>query len=235
MATTSTSSNIDDLPVTKAPEGTGSVLLFYNPGLPINEVLAYDHPIRVKGDPRDNQPALFQLRCAGRGFIEVPSSITIISEELGIEQEAAIPGIYNRFMSQYRSRGCVLVEGKRHKARADDDHVADSKESAVLLGDKYFRTFLKDTCNEWFNKVEEVRASGGVPRNATGLYAVALKELGYADPADRADGLDKIKESAADSNKMQKQIDDLMAIVAGMGVQAVNKGGRPRKTVEESE
>lgn len=192
-----------------------TMLTFYNPGLKIAEMLAYDHPFRIKQDPRHVQPAYHQIHVEEGEFFEVPATVTIVDPDSGSEQEAPIPQIYHRMMALYRERGLVLVEkeSERPKTRKGDDHIADTKREAKELGDEYHRTFLLNKVREWYQIVERVRSEGGVPTAATGLYKHALKKLQHSDPADRVDAIEHERKSSGDSRDTNKRIDELTAQV----------------------
>lgn len=192
----------------EATVGTNSTptrtMLFYNPGPKILERMAYDHPIRLRserGEDRGTSLAYQPIEAPEKGFFEVPSSITVFSEELGIDQEVPIGRIYERMMELHREEGIVLVEEVRHPRRALDPNIAKNRKEAQDLGDELHKEYLQNKCNEWYRIVDEVKSAGGVPRRAEGLFRYALKKMHYADPADRVDTIENERASAREAKE----------------------------------
>lgn len=180
---------------------------FYNPGQKICQMLPYTNTTK---DPRDGSTVSHHLLNAPeRGFFELPDVITLIT----IDGEATVPVGFSRVVkAQFAARGVVMIN-PRAKDIFPDDNLTLTDEEAVVKGNKIWKEYLKSKATEWYNIVREIKAGGGVPRAATGLFAYALDQLHMEDPADVVDTIIRAKEGQKSNLEQQSQIDALTATV----------------------
>jgi hypothetical protein len=180
---------------------------FYNPGSTIQELLPYTNTSK---DPRDGSTvSQYLLHARQQDFFDVPDVITLLT----IDGEATIPVGFSRIIkAQFASRGVVMVN-PRAKDIFEDDNLALSDKDAQVKGDRIWKEYLRAKASEWYAIVAEIKAGGGVPRAATGLFAFALKQLHLEDPADVVDTIVRAKEGQKSNADQQAQIDALTATV----------------------
>jgi hypothetical protein len=181
---------------------------FYNPGSEIRQMLPYTNTTK---DPRDGSTVSHHLLHAPeREFFELPDTITLVT----IDGEATIPVGFSRIVkAQFASRGVVMVN-PRAKNILEDDNLAANDKDAQVKGDRMWKEYLRAKASEWYAIVAEIKAGGGVPRAATGLFAFALKQLHMEDPADVVDTIIRAKEGQTSNADMQAQLAALQAQIS---------------------
>jgi hypothetical protein len=183
---------------------------FYNPGTKIDDTLRFDHPTN---DPKyQNNISYYQLHAEPQSFFEVPT-VLVIKTETGGEVEVPV-----RFAPQikldYKSYGLVQINPNLEPAKIHpDDNVAANEKDAKEKGDRLWQEYIVEKAREYILQVEQVRAMGGVPMRAKGVYAHALKSLNMSDPADLVGN--QVVKTADDARftAMQKQIEELTKLV----------------------
>lgn len=180
---------------------------FYNPGSPIQQMLPYTNTTK---DPRDGSTISNHLLLAPeKDFFDIPDVITLQTTE----GEATIPVGFSRIVkAQFRDRGVIMIKPSA-KDIFEDDNLAVNEADARAKGDRLWKEYLRAKVGEWFSIVQEIKASGGVPRAATGLFAFALKQLHLEDPADIVDSLVRAKEGKQTDSETKAQIAALTAQV----------------------
>jgi hypothetical protein len=183
---------------------------FYNPGSAITQMLPYTNTTK---DPRDGSTVSHHLLNAGEAaFFELPDVITLLT----LDGEATIPVGFSRIVkAQFASRGVVMIN-PRAKEIFEDDNLATNDADAKAKGDRTWKDFLKTKAGEWYANVAEIKAGGGVPRAATGLFAYALKYLHMEDPADVVDTIIRAKEGQQSNAELQRQLTELTATINRM-------------------
>jgi hypothetical protein len=180
---------------------------FYNPGSEIRQMLPYTNTTK---DPRDGSTvSQHLLNAPQRDYFELPDVITLVT----IDGEATVPVGFSRIVkAQFASRGVIMIN-PRAKNIFEDDNLATNDEDAQVKGDRVWKEYLRSKASEWYAIVAEIKAGGGVPRTATGLFAFAIKQLHMEDPADTVDTIIRAKEDQKTNAAQQAQIDQLTAIV----------------------
>ncbi len=183
---------------------------FYNPGSTIQQMLPYTNTTK---DPRDGSTiSNYLLNAPERDFFELPDVITLLT----IDGEATIPVGFSRIVkATFSQRGVVMIN-PRAKEIFEDDNLAANDKDAQVKGDRIWKEYLRAKASEWYAIVAEIKAGGGVPRAATGLFAFALKQLHMEDPADVVDTIIRAKEGQTSNAAQQAQIDELKATVNRM-------------------
>ena len=180
---------------------------FYNPGKKITQMLPYTNTTK---DPRDGNTISYHLMEAPeRDFFELPEVITLMT----VDGEATIPVGFGKVVKrEFAERGVIHVNPKADEEDIlDDDNTAATDKQARLKGDRMWKAFLRAKVAEWYATVQDIKAGGGVPRPATGLFAFALKELHMEDPADAVDTILRAKEGQVSNADTQAQIAALQA------------------------
>lgn len=183
---------------------------FYNPGSTIQQMLPYTNTSK---DPRDGSTiSNYLLNAPERDFFDLPDVITLLT----IDGEATIPVGFSRIVkATFRSRGVIMIN-PRAKDVFEDDNLALNEKDAQVKGDRIWKEYLRSKASEWYGIVAEIKAGGGVPRAATGLFAFALKQLHMEDPGDVVDTIIRAKEGQKSNADQQAQIDALTATVNRM-------------------
>lgn len=176
---------------------------FYNPGFAWKDTLKFDNPVQ---ETNSSNISYYVVSAEARSFFEVADTQTV---DVG-GQEFEVPLRFKDLIrQQYAERGVVLVvPGKEF---GEEDNRAGTDEEAKKKGAAIWKQFTINKCNEWFQIVEEVKASGRLPRPAEGLFKRCLEERGIADPADVATGLAKAQEGQKDNKDLQAKLDAVMA------------------------
>jgi hypothetical protein len=184
-----------------------TLMRFYNPGSEIRQMLPYTNTTK---DPRDGSTVSHHLLSAPeQGYFELPDVITLMT----LDGEATVPVGFSRIVkAQFASRGVVMIN-PRAKDIFEDDNLATNDDDAKVKGDRIWKDYLRSKASEWYGIVAEIKAGGGVPRAATGLFAFALKQLHMEDPADVVDTIIRAKEGQQSNASQQAQIDELKATV----------------------
>lgn len=183
---------------------------FYNPGTKIEDTLRFDHPTN---DPKyQNNISYYKLVAEPQSFFEVPETIEIKTDT---GSELTVPV---RFAPQikldYKSYGLIQINPKLDASKIHpDDNLAANEKDAKEKGDRLWQEYIVEKAREYILQVEQVRAMGGVPMRAKGVYAHALKSLNMTDPADLVGNA--VAKTAEDVRfaTMQKQIEDLTRLV----------------------
>jgi hypothetical protein len=180
---------------------------FYNPGSAITQMLPYTNTTK---DPRDGSTVSHHLLNAPeREFFDIPDVIHLVT----IDGEATVPVGFSRIVkAQFAQRGVIMIN-PRAKDIFEDDNLAADEAHAKVKGDRIWKDYLRAKASEWYAIVAEIKAGGGVPRAATGLFAFALKQLHMEDPADIVDTIIRAKEGQKSNLDQQAQIDALTATV----------------------
>lgn len=200
---------------------------FYNPGSEIRQMLPYTNTTK---DPRDGSTVSHHLMNAPeRDFFELPDVITLLT----IDGEATIPVGFSRIVkAQFAPRGVVMIN-PRAKNILEDDNLALNDKDAQVKGDRMWKEYLRAKASEWYAIVAEIKAGGGVPRAATGLFAFALKQLHMEDPADVVDTIIRAKEGQASNADVQSQLAELQKQLARLQgaqeQQARSQQGQPQQ------
>jgi hypothetical protein len=183
---------------------------FYNPGSEIRQMLPYTNTTK---DPRDGSTVSHHLLNAPeQGFFELPDVITLLT----IDGEASVPVGFSRIVkAQFASRGVIMIN-PRAKDIFEDDNLATNDKDAEHKGNRIWKDYLQGKCSEWYGVVAEIKAGGGVPRKATGLFAFALKQLHMEDPADVVDTIIRAKEGQQSNAELQRQLTELTATINRM-------------------
>jgi hypothetical protein len=183
---------------------------FYNPGSTIQQMLPYTNTTK---DPRDGSTiSNYLLMAPERDFFELPDVITLVT----VDGEATIPVGFSRIVkATFANRGVVMIN-PRAKNIFEDDNLAENDKDAQVKGDRIWKEYLRAKASEWYAIVAEIKAGGGVPRAATGLFAFVLKQLHMEDPADVVDTIIRAKEGQKSNADQQAQIDELKAQVNRM-------------------
>lgn len=191
---------------------------FYNPGTALEERLQYTNPAKDAKDT--NTTSYHLLRAEEKAFFEVPDVISLDTLDGEIQVPVSFAKIVKR---QHSRRGVVLVDPRAKKA-ADDDNIAPTDDAATKKGDAMWKDYLKQTCQEWYTIVSEIKQQGGVPRAAQGLFKYALKALHMEDPADTVDTITRAKEgqqtNASTVAQMQEMRDMIMKLQGQLAAKA---------------
>jgi hypothetical protein len=198
---------------------------FYNPGTQISQMIPYTNTTK---NPRDGSTISNHLFIAPeKDFVEVPDVITLMTPE----GEATIPVGFGRHLKRvFAERGLVHVNPKAVNI-LDDDNTATNDKEARMKGDQMWKEYLKDKVTEWYSIVADIKAQGGAPRKATGLFAFALRSLHMEDPADTVDTILRVKEDKVSNDDTQRQIEELKAQVQQL-IGAQGAGRLPERTDE---
>jgi hypothetical protein len=176
---------------------------FYNPGSMIQQMIPYTNTTK---DPREGSTISNHLFTAPeRDFVEVPDVIVLMTPE----GEASIPVGFGRHVKRVFAERGVIHVNPNAKNIVEDDNVALDDEGARKKGNRMWKEFLKAKVAEWYTIVQDIKAQGGVPRAATGLFAFALKQLHMEDPADTVDTIMRVKEDKVSNDDTQRQIQEL--------------------------
>lgn len=183
---------------------------FFNPGNRIYEKLAFDHP--TNDIKQVNLIAYHQIDAAEHDFFEVPTEITVTTEQ---GEFAVSVKFADRIQSAYKDYGVVRVNPKA-KDIHEDDNVATTREEAKKKGDRLWREFLMAKAREHIANVEMARASNVAPSYAKGVYAHALKVLGMKDPADPVGSVVESNKHVVDMDTVQAQMAELQKQIAAL-------------------
>jgi hypothetical protein len=156
---------------------------FYNPGPKIKETLRFDHPTN---DPKyQNNVSYWDMVAPEKDFFDIP---TIIEFQTVEGQMVSVPVYFaGRVKEDYKTYGFIKIDPKYvETAETEGDNVAADEKKAKIKGDLRYQDYMLDKAREWILNVERIRAAGGVPNRAGGVFAHALKAVGMADPADPA-------------------------------------------------
>lgn len=156
---------------------------FYNPGPKIKETLRFDHPTN---DPKyQNNVSYWDMVAPEKDFFEVP---TIVDFQTAEGATVSVPVYFApRIKEDYKTYGFIKIDTKFVESEANSgDNVAKDEKTAKVKGDQRYGDYMLDKAREWILNVERIRAAGGVPNRASGVFAHALKAVGMSDPADPA-------------------------------------------------
>lgn len=194
---------------------------FYNPGSPINEMLAYTN---TTVDPREcNNVSQWPLKALEKDFFEVPDVVTISTPE----GDVTIPVHFAKVLKHQKAAQGVILVDPGAKDILDGDNLAASDAEAKKKGDTMYREYLRALCAEWYAIVAETKAAGAIPKAASGLFAYALKKMHLEDPADTIDTIVRAKEGQVANSAVQAQIADLQAQVNQLlGALSAQKEGK---------
>jgi hypothetical protein len=173
---------------------------FYNPGPPINEMLAYTN---TTVDPREaNNISQWPLKALEKDFFEVPEVVTISTPE----GDVTIPVHFARVLKHQKATQGIILVDTAAKDILDGDNLAASDAEAKKKGDAMYREYLRALCTEWYAIVAETKAAGAIPKAASGLFAYALKKMHLEDPADTIDTIMRAKEGQVANADVQAQL-----------------------------
>lgn len=178
---------------------------FYNPGFAWKETLKYDNPV---GDPREvNLISYYVVEAPEAGFFEVKDT-TVMKLPTGEEYE--IPLRFKELVrTSHAEHGVVLIAPGRKCT--EEENIAGTDEEAKKKGNTIWRNHARDKANEWLRIVHETKASGQIPRAATGTFKRFLELCGVEDPADQAGLIGKAKEDQKSNQDLQSQMAELLA------------------------
>lgn len=173
---------------------------FYNPGFAWKDTLKYDNPV---GDPREvNLISYHVVEAPEAGFFEVKDTTTM---KLPTGEEYDVPLRFRELIrTQYAERGVILIVPGRECL--EDENIAPDAATARKKGDAIWRNHARDKANEWLRIVFETKASGAIPRPATGTFKRFLEICGVEDPADQAGGIGRAKEGQKANLDMQAEM-----------------------------
>jgi hypothetical protein len=176
---------------------------FFNPGFAWNDTLKYDNPV---GDAREiNLISYYRVEAPQKDFFEVKDTTMM---RLPTGEEYDVPLRFKELIrQQYAERGVILVVAGR--VCTEEENIAGSDDEAKKKGNAMWRHFLREKANEWVRIVEETKATGQLPRPATGLFKRVLEEIGMQDPADTAMGFERAKEGQKANQDLQSMIQSL--------------------------
>lgn len=191
---------------------------FYNPGTKWEYRQKFDNPTT---DASSSNISYYLIAAPAKDFFEVKDTQTI---KLPTGEEYEIPLRIKEFVRvQYAELGVVLVDPARE--HSEQDNISATDEEAKVKGDRMWKQFTIDKCNEWISIVEETRGNGRIPKPASGLFKHCLDERHIADPADMATNLAAAKEGQKDNKDLQAQLAALTAQVNQLlGAKGANKG-----------
>lgn len=196
--------------------------LLYNGGEYINEALHYSLP-----NGHDIHCTARWMMIAGeKEFFHLPKVLVIEGARV------ALPFIDTILRSdRFGERGVVLVnpnwEPPKDEAAAEKIPVAKSKDEAVKKAGRHWDGYVKKVAQQWVDETNTVRSGGGVPRQASGFVAKALKICGIADPAAA------VLLAATESKTSKSEIEELKDLLKKQGEQIAALTGS-KKAANES-
>lgn len=182
--------------------------LLYNGGDSISEVLPYSLP-----DGHDiHCTARWTMTAPAQEFFQVPKVLVIGQARI------SVPFIETILRSdRFGGRGVILVnanwEPPQDKEMAEKIPVAKSKSEAIEKAARHWDAYVSKIAQQWIDETNQVRSNGGVPRQASGFVARALKIRGIADPAAA------VLLAATESKSNKSELEELKELVKQQGAQ----------------